>query len=85
MRREQDAQGFTSDLGGYGHPDSPSLLASDLWLRISEFRRGLPSARWVLHEETDWRPLPEAQYAPRWRLHTRYKTFAVYERRAKPK
>lgn len=85
MRREIDAQNFAEDLAGYGHLDSPTMLASGLWLHSSEFRRDLPTTRWVLHEEKDWRPLPPDQYEPRWRMKTRYKTFAVYERRAQGK
>ena len=85
MRRELDEMQLSSDLGGYGHLDSPTLLASGLWVDGSEFRRRLPSTRWVLQEEKPGRPLPAADYEPRWRMSTPYKLFAVYERRAAPK
>ena len=85
MRRELDGLGVTGDLGGYGHLDSPTLLAGDLWAEGDEFRRAPPPNRWVLLEEKDWRPLPKDQYEPRWWMTTPYKTFAVHERSAEPK
>ena len=85
MRRELEGLGVTGDLGGYGHLDSPTLLAADLWAEGDEFRRTLPPNRWVLLEEKDWRPLPSDRYELRWRMTTPYKTFAVHERGAEPK
>ena len=80
MGRELDALGVTDDLGSYGHLDSPTLLASGIWVTGDEFRRRRPETRWVLHEEKPWRPLPLDQYEARWRMSTPYKTFGVDER-----
>ncbi len=85
LRRELDSLGVTEDLGAYGHIDSPTLLAGDLWLEGSEFRRRVPDRRWVLQEEKPWRPLDAASYELRWRMVTSYKTFVVHERAAPPK
>ncbi|MGC6489613.1 MAG: ArnT family glycosyltransferase [Planctomycetota bacterium] len=84
-RAELDALGATADLGAYGHLDSPTLLAGDLWVEGDEFRRRVPDARWVLQEETGEKPLPEGAYVLRWRMTTPYKDFAVHERRSAPK
>ena len=85
LRAELDALGVTDDLGAYGHLDSPTILASGLWVGGDEFRRRLPDTRWVLHEDTPWRPLTSEGYELRWRLVTPFKTFVVHERVASPK
>ena len=85
MRVELDALGVTGDLGAFGHLDSPTLLAGDLWVEGDEFRRWTPDTRWVLQEETGEKPLPADDYTLRWRMKTPYKDFAVHERRGSPK
>jgi len=85
MYRELQQLGVTEDLGGYGHLDSPTMLASGLWVEGNEFRRRLPDTRWVLLEDTPWRPLTSEDYVLRWRMTTPYKTFVVHERAPKPK
>ena len=85
MSRELEGLRVLDDLGGYGHLDSPTLLAGDLWVEGDEFRRRLPDTRWVLHEDTPWRPLTSTGYRLRWRMVTPYKTFVVHERVPTPK
>lgn len=85
MARELKQIGVVGDLGGYGHLDSPTMLSSGLWVEGDEFRRRLPETRWVLHEDTSWRPLTREDYALRWRMTTPFKTFVVHERASKPK
>lgn len=85
MFRELRQLGVVDDLGGYGHLDSPTMLASGLWVEGDEFRRRLPGTRWVLHEDTPWRPLTREDYRLLWRMTTPFKTFVVHERPATPK
>ena len=85
LRRELDDFGVTRELGAYGHIDSPTLLASGLWLEGSEFRRRVPDGAYVLQEEKPWRPLDADAFEVRWRMVTPFKTFVVHERTAAPK
>lgn len=85
MRVELDQLGVTGDLGAFGHLDSPTLLAGDLWVEGDEFRRRTPDTRWVLQEEAGGVPLPADAYVLRWRMKTPYKDFAVHERSDEPK
>ncbi len=85
LRRELDDLGVTRELGAYGHIDSPTLLASGLWLEGSEFRRRVPGGAYVLQEEKPWRPLDADAFEVRWRMVTPFKTFVVHERTAAPK
>ncbi|HEB53982.1 MAG TPA: hypothetical protein ENI87_12075 [bacterium] len=87
LRRECDALGASADLGSYGHIDSPILLASGLWPEGDEMRRRVPPERWVLHEDTAWRPFAEAapEHVMRWRMNTPFKTLTLHERVGPPK
>jgi len=80
LRRELDTLAASEDLGSYGHLDSGVLLATGLWPTGDEMRRRIPDTRWVLHEDTWWRPIESAEHVIRFRLQLPYKTFVLQER-----
>lgn len=85
VRREMDRIGASEDLGLYGHFESGVALAGGFWLHGDEMRRWIPETRWLIHEDTWWRPLQSTEHEVRWRLSTPFKSFVLRERVRSPK
>ena len=85
VRHEMDRIGASADLGLFGHFESGVALAGDFWLHGDEMRRWIPKTRWLIHEDTSWRPLESDEHEIRWRLSTPFKSFVLRERMRSPK